>query len=333
MNNLDEKIFEKYLSGTCTEAEMNKLCQWFEASEENRKEWLKIRMALVKKRYTISSEPKHLQSSYIEIRQQQQEYEKLKKRITRKIMQRFATYAACFLLLIGVSFAFYKSVKEYINPPMVVVAVEKGQPAQRIVLGDSTAVWISANSRIEYPKKFSKKERTVFVEGKVYFDVSEDINCPFYVKTESYMVKVLGTFFEVNSYKGERFSDVILVQGSVEILNYNMASLCILRPGQQFQLNKKNNRFQLNEVNVELFTNWHNGKIEFDGMTFGEILEGLERYYNVQLVLEADINKEEKLVGSLSLEKDIYEMMRTIEQVIPIKYEIQTNTVVYIQSK
>jgi len=333
MADLDEKIFEKYLSGTCTEAEMEKLCQWFEASEENRKEWLKIRMALVKNKYTVSSDPKHLQSSYLEIKQQQQEYEKLVKRITRKIVLRLTTYAACFLLLIGVSFGSYKSVRSFVNPPMLVVAVDNGSPVQKVLLEDSTVAWVSANSRIEYPKKFSKKDRTVTVEGKVYFDVSKDIDRPFYVKTESYMVKVLGTSFEVNSYKEEHFSDVILVEGSVEILNYNMASLCTLQPGQQFELNKKNYRFLLNEVNVELFTSWHNGKIEFDGMSFGEILEGLQRFYNVQLVLDENINKDEKLVGSLSLEKDIYEMMRTIEQVIPIKYEVQTNTIVYIQSK
>jgi ferric-dicitrate binding protein FerR (iron transport regulator) len=112
-----------------------------------------------------------------------------------------------------------------------------------------------------------------------------------------------------------------------------MASLCILHPGQQFQLNKKSNRFQLKDVNVELFTSWHSGKIEFDGMTLGEIIKRLERYYNVQLVLDGNINKNERLVGSLSLKKDIYEMMETIKQVIPIKYEVQTSTIVYVESK
>lgn len=333
MNQLDEKIFERYLSGSCTEAEMEQLCEWFEASEENREEWLKLRMIRAKNAYDTASIPGHLTASFTQIEQKQQEYRKLEKRITRKIMLRFTSYAAGILLLIGISFASYEAVRYYLVPDTLIVAVEEGQPVKQVVLDDSTSVWLSANSRIEYPEWFSKNERTVFVEGKVYFDVSKDSSRPFYVKTDSYLVRVLGTAFEVNSYKKERFSDVTLVEGAVEILNYNKASLCTLKPGQRFALNKDNYHFQRNDVNVDLLTGWRSGKIEFDGMTFGEILEGLERYYNVELVVEENIRKEQKLVGSLSLEKDIYEMMRTIEQVIPIKYEVQTNTVVYIQSK
>jgi ferric-dicitrate binding protein FerR (iron transport regulator) len=312
---------------------MDQLSQWFEASEKNRKEWLKLRMTLVKNKYNAATDPKHLQTSYNEIKKQQQEYDDQEKRITRKITLQFRTYAACIILLIGISFASYKSIRYFTDPQLIVFSVGKHEPVRRFMLEDSTSVWLSSGSRIEYPKRFGKKERNVFVEGKAYFEVSKDAGRPFFVKTESYMVKVLGTSFEVNTYKDERLSDVVLVEGSVEILNNNLASLCTLHPGQQFELNRQNYRFLLNEVDVELYTSWRSGKIEFDGMSFGDILKVLERYYKVQLVLDESINKEEKLVGSLSLEKDIYEMMKTIELVVPIKYEVQTNTVVYIQSK
>jgi len=333
MNELSEKIIEKYLSGKCSEEEMDELSQWFEASEENRNEWLKLRMALVKNKYNAASDPKHLLISYNEIKKKQQEHNELVKRISRKITLRMMTYAASIILLIGISFATYKSIRYFADPPMLVFSMGQNEPVRRITLEDSTSVWLSAGSRIEYPKRFSKKERHVFVEGKAYFEVSKDANRPFFVKTESYTVKVLGTSFDINSYKEERLSDVVLVEGSVEILNNNMASLCTLHPGQQFELNRKNYRYQLNDVNVELYTGWRSGKIEFDGMSFGDILTVLERYYNVQLVLDDSINRDEKLVGSLSLKKDIYEMMKTIELVVPINYEVQTNTVVYLHSK
>lgn len=333
MNELSEKMIEKYLSGKCSETEMDELSQWFEASEANRNEWLKLRMALVKNKYDAASDPKHLLISYNEIKKKRQEHDELVKRISRKIMLRIMTYAASIILLIGVSFVTYQSIRNFVDPPMVVLAVGQNEPVRRVVLEDSTSVWLSAGSRIEYPKRFSKKERHVFVEGRAYFEVSKDANRPFFVKTESYLVKVLGTSFDVNSSKDERLSDVVLVEGSVEILNNNMASLCTLRPGQQFELNRKNYRYHLNDVDVELYTSWRSGKIEFDGMSFEDILKVLERYYNVQLVLDDSLNRDEKLVGSLSLEKDIYEMMKTIERVIPINYEVQTNTVVYLHSK
>lgn len=333
MDQLDEKIFEKYLSGTCTEAEMEALSQWFGASAQNREEWLKLRMARAKGAYTAAAAPERLAASFAEIERKQQEYKALERRITRRVMMRFTAYAASILLLIGASFASYEAVRGYLVPDMLVASVEEGQAVKQIFLADSTSVWLSAGSRIEYPERFSKKERNVYVEGKVYFDVTKDAARPFYVKTDNYMVRVLGTSFEVNSYEKERFSDVTLVEGSVEILNNSKASLCTLKPGQQFALNKDNYHFQRNDVNVDLLTGWRSGKIEFDGMTFGEIIKGLERYYNVELVVEGNISQEQKLVGSLSLKKDIHDMMRTIGQVIPIKYEIRTNTVVYIQSQ
>lgn len=333
MNQLDEKIFERYLSGTCTEAEMKELSQWFEASEANREEWLKFRMTRVKGSFQAASATERLQASFAEIEKRQEKYRRLEKEITRRVLMKFTAYAASILLIIGISIISYEMVTDYMNPKMLVASVEEGQSSKKIVLNDSTTVWISAGSRIEYPERFSKKERSVTVEGKAYFDVTKDATRPFYVKTDSYMVRVLGTSFEVNSYKKEIISDVTLVEGSVEILNYNMASLCKLSPGQQFALNKNNYQFQCNNVNVDLLTGWRSGKIEFDGMTFGEIIKGLERYYNVELVVDNEISKEQKLVGSLSLKKDIHAMMKTIEQVIPIKYKIQTNTVVYIQSQ
>jgi ferric-dicitrate binding protein FerR (iron transport regulator) len=93
------------------------------------------------------------------------------------------------------------------------------------------------------------------------------------------------------------------------------------------------NNFTKRNVDAELLATWHGGELEFDGLTFAEIAKALERQYNVQIILEKGIDNNKKLVGSLSYEKDIHEMMRAIASVISIRYDIQINTIVHIYSQ
>ena len=333
MYHLDEILVEKYLSGECSEAEIEQIRQWLKISEDNRKEWLKLRMVSAKMNYVHFSDPEHIDSSYKELKKTRYEREQFEREITRKIVIRFMRYAASILVLLGVSYVLFQHLTYSEPPKMVVVAVSGNEAVQKIVLDDSTRVWLSPSSQIEYPEKFGKNERMVSVEGKVYFEVAKDVNRLFYVKTDAYTVKVSGTSFEVNAYKFSQTSDVILVEGNVEILDPVQASLCALQPGQQFEIDKLNKRFTLRQVEAELYASWHDGRLEFDGLTFAEIAKILERHYNVQIILGEGIVSNKQLVGSLSFEKDIHQMMRALGLVLSIEYHVQTDTVVYIKAK
>ena len=330
MIELDERIIEKFFDGSCSESEMELLAQWFEESEENRKEWLKLRLAFTRSKFERLSDFGHVQLSWEELKSRHLEHEMLVKRITRHIILNFIKYAACILLVMGISVAGYIGLQSVLYPQNIVLAVAKDEPTQKFLLEDGTMVWVSAGSSLEYSKRFSSRERVVSVDGKVYFEVSKDEQRPFLVQTEAYTVKVLGTSFEVCSFEEERFSSVILVEGSVDVLNKNKATLCRLHPGQQFELDRTSRHYNLSEVNVDFYTSWRKGKINFEGMSFKEILKGLEHFYNVKIVLDDSVNMDEQLVGSLTLKKDIHEMMKMLKRVVPFKYKIQTDTVIYI---
>ena len=333
MNDLNEFIFEKYLAGECSEAELNQLIEWFNASEKNRKEWLKLRMVSAKSAYVHFSDPDQIARASKELRKKQFARKLLEEEITRKITLRVMRYAASILILAGLSVIFYKYVTDWQYPQMLIVTVAANEHPKQITLDDSSRVWLSAGSRIEYPERFGKNERKVLVEGKVFFEVAKDAKRPFCVKTDTYTVMALGTSFEVNALRYSQTSDVTLVDGHVEILNHHLAHLCTLMPGQQFETDKLSNSFSLHDVHAEMYTSWYEGKLEFDGLSFAEIAKVLERHYGVRIILDDGIAGDIKLVGSLSFQKDIYQMMRAIELVVPIKYHVQKDTVVYIQSK
>ena len=330
---IDEKLVERYISGECSEAEMRQIVDWFNESGINRKEWLKLRMVMAKRNFDQCSDPEHIDRSYRELRKYRTDRELLEKTITRMVVMRLLRYAASILLLVGLSSVVYQYFTSRTKPNILVVAVSAHEPVKKISLDDSTLVWISAGSKIEFPEKFGKKERKVSVEGKIYFEVAPDAERPFFVKTDAYTVKVIGTSFDVNAFRFRQLSDVTLVEGTVEILDDQLISLCLLQAGQQFEMDKLTNQFVLRAVDAEILAAWHGGTLEFDGLTFAEIAKALERQYNVQIILEDGIAKDKKLVGSLSFEKDIHEMMRAIASVIPIKYDIQINTIVHISNK
>ena len=333
MNNLDDKIIERYLSGECSQADIEQILCWLKDSDENCKEWLKLKIVSAKSNYIYFSDPKHIENSYKELLERQHIKRKIERDVTHKFTLRFMRYAASILILIGLTFILHKYISVGKNPKMLVVTVDENDPVKLLILEDSSKVWLSAGSRIEYPEKFRNKERRVSVEGKVFFNVLKDDNRPFYVDTETYSVKVLGTSFEINAFKYSQTSDVTLVEGNIEIHDRNQVYLCNLHPGQQFEINKLNKRFTLQKVEAEMYTSWRGGTLEFDGLTFVEIAKVLERHYNVKIIIDEEIKSDKQLVGSLSLQKDINQMMRALELIIPIKYHVQTDIVVYIQSK
>ena len=80
-------------------------------------------------------------------------------------------------------------------------------------LADGTSVWVFAESEIRFPTRFKGNKREVYLEGEAYFDVFHDPAHPFYVKTKSLDVKVLGTSFNVKAYRNSGVVETSLVEG------------------------------------------------------------------------------------------------------------------------
>ena len=74
---------------------------------------------------------------------------------------------------------------------------------KRLVLPDSSEVWLNAGSTITYPKTFTKENRVVTLDGEAYFSVRKDDAKPFIVETSQLSVKVLGTKFNVKAYAND----------------------------------------------------------------------------------------------------------------------------------
>ena len=63
----------------------------------------------------------------------------------------------------------------------------------KIVLPDSSTVWLNANARLVYPRSFEDVNRKVSISGEAFFQVRKDKNHPFIVDIGKISAKVLSS--------------------------------------------------------------------------------------------------------------------------------------------
>jgi len=160
----------------------------------------------------------------------------------------------------------------------------------QLTLPDGSQVWLNAESSITYPTEFTGNERNVTITGEAYFEVAKDKMKPFQVKAGNQVIEVLGTHFNVNTYKDEETSNTTLLEGSVRLKTVHTS--LILKPGQQGQLNPRNEKLSLAaNPDVEQVVAWKNGTFNFNGQDFATSMRQIERWYDIKVVYDGQIPK------------------------------------------
>ena len=100
------------------------------------------------------------------------------------------------------------------------------------------------SSELKYPVRFDEKERKVYLSGEAYFEVTKDLNRPFYVVMEEVQVRVYGTEFNVNTHQPGKVHTV-LVDGKVGIKKRGMTEEVTMKPGQLASFDREGRVFYL----------------------------------------------------------------------------------------
>lgn len=150
---------------------------------------------------------------------------------------------------------------------------------QSFTLPDGTQVQLNSQSTLLYPKKFTGKNRSVFLIGEANFKVRPDKKHPFIVKSNDFQVTALGTEFNVSAYPEYATAAATLISGSVLVEYNNLTSQIILKPNEQLAYNKKTHEGQLTMPDMKEVTAWQRGELIFREMTVQDIIGVLERKY------------------------------------------------------
>jgi len=159
------------------------------------------------------------------------------------------------------------------------IEVPVGQTRQ-LTLVDGTKVVLGSNTCITVPDKFGKDQRMVELDGEALFTVVEDKTKPFIVKTSKYNINVLGTKFNVYAYSKSNEFETSLIHGSVCIDDGQMDSKKIyLKQSEKAEVSGGN--LVKAPMNMADVSHLNNGVYSFEKETVGDVLERLERYYDV----------------------------------------------------
>jgi ferric-dicitrate binding protein FerR (iron transport regulator) len=255
--------------------------------------------------------------------------------------------AALFILIIKLS------IDTFYNPDNLFTSVVKAPAGStgKIVLPDGTKVWLNANSKITYKKHFGERYREVYLAGEAFFDVVKDAKHPFIVNTSSLRLRVLGTAFNVRSFKTDKTSEAALVRGSIEVtLVDHPDKKLTLKPSEKIVVRNPDattikSLLGINNTNssqTPLITlsnihysaseslpqeaQWIEKKLAFTSESFDDIAGRMERYYNVKIDFQDEDAKNIIFSGSFK-DESIEQAMKALQASGNFHYKIADNTI------
>ncbi|QQT25319.1 FecR family protein [Sphingobacterium spiritivorum] len=188
-----------------------------------------------------------------------------------------------------------------------------------IILSDGTKVWLNADSKMKFPVEFAAQQRQVQLQGEAYFEVTKDASKPFIVKSAEQQIEVLGTWFNVSAYPDEP-TVTTLVSGKVNVSAFGKQ--VALKPGMQSVANDQ--QLQSKQVDVEPTVAWKDAKFVFVKEPLEDIIRKLERWYNVDFVIQpgSEELKKKTFSGSLSRNSKLSEILNLFKITETIRFEI-----------
>jgi len=323
-----QNIVKKYLEGSATESEKTQLLNWLR-EKENRIVYRSLKLdwkrSLEKDQFSNGGEESW---NRLQAKLWQKSYKRWQE--SRK-MNMFFRYAAIFFfaLSIGSLIWFFAGKTPQPNEIFTSVMAEKGQ-ISKVELPDGSMVWLNSGSKITYSNLFASDNRNVELSGEAYFDVVDNTEQPFQVKSNRLHVKVLGTKFNMAVYDWNESVEVVLEKGAVELLQpISQTSVYKMKPGERALLGKGEAGLNVSHVNTSRYTAWKEGMIHIYDQSMEELIKRLEMRYNQKFEISPDA-KEFKYTFTIKNER-LDEIIDLMEKITPVK-ATQQDSVILIEA-
>ncbi len=162
---------------------------------------------------------------------------------------------------------------------------------RRITLADGSSVILNTNSLLDV--NFSGKCRDVHLRrGEAYFEVVHDKARPFTVYANNYVVRDIGTAFDVHLSR-TGLVEVGVTKGSVEVMPANGAqasgaakSFGIVAAGHNIVLGQKVERaVAVSSADLGRKLAWRQGELIYTGQPLAAVLADISRYSDIKIEL------------------------------------------------
>lgn len=244
--------------------------------------------------------------------------------------------AACLLtgLFLAIGLSKREQAKDIVSKQQAVVTYRGVRST--VFLPDGSKVWLNADSKIYYDSLFTGPKREVTLVGEAFFDIVRDNGRPFVVNAGNYVVKVLGTAFNVKAYPTDTTMETTLIRGKVEVLTKDAAVAAVLTPHQKLVLpagpgtTERGEKINTSDkiitikptIDTELVeTAWVQNRLVFEETSFRELAVKLERWFDVKITFESETVGHYRLNGAFENES-INEVLSALQEIEPFEFKI-----------
>ncbi len=310
--NIEPHFLLRVLKNEVTDEEREFFYQWLESRDENKEEfgqiallwdktaklptplspdlnleWNKFQIKLLE---SIIAEKQKVTPQKLELdkRKRINHYNKDKNIYFSNRIQKYVIFTRAAAILL-ISFLVYW----ILNQPIPVKKIDnteqikfyefvtrRGEKAT-IPLSDGSTVYLNAESKLIYPQFFDNKKRFLKLEGEGYFSIKLDTQRPFIVQTGKTFTVVKGTEFNIK-FRNNKLS-VVVTKGRVVLYNQDSSKSVDLIKGQ-LSFVKGDGFSQPIKVDTRLYTAWRENKLSFVATPLEEVLEEIERVYDVDAI-------------------------------------------------
>lgn len=370
---MDEEIkplLVKYITGNADPNERQFVRQWLEESQDHVDYFTSLKAAWDDALYHPGERRVNTDDAFNRLRKRLTPDETAAKPAAEPVMEKrqrrlfsIPRVAAAVILLViagGVgAYLYKKSSPQPIAQTALALFVPNGK-MKKIVLPDSTEVWLNAGTRFSYAADFGEHVREVSLDGEGYFAVKHMENIPFVVKAHGYMVRDIGTIFTVSAYPHDHFRTAV-IEGEVEVsgrrIHAGQDGKVLLTRNEVLSIEESNPRQErsaglpvhapeadhtslpetqpqaISAVEMDRYAGWKDHLLVFEEETFDEVAQRLQRTFDVKIRITSSQLAGFRYTGRFNKVQNISEALRIIRETTPIAYHTEKDTIIISMDK
>lgn len=206
--------------------------------------------------------------------------------------------------------------------------------SKNVVLSDGSVVVLENNSSLKYSQDFNLKTRTVYLQGKAFFDVAKNAEKPFIIYSNGLVTKVLGTSFTITANEDDKDVTVSVVTGNVAVVpqdqfenlpekQSSVLSGLLLTPNQKAVYSRGDAHLAKTLVDNPVLVDKDSKTRDFtfENTPVNEVFEVLSKAYGINLVYDKTIFENCSLIVGLE-DEGLYDKLRVICTTLNATYKV-----------
>jgi len=323
MEEQSHRLIIEYFEKTISDEGLTQLQEWIEESSENLAQFSEtIQILEASKAYF--NQPVNQPQNWERVKAHINETQVPVKRMP--LRHKWLAVAALFLAFCTAGLMWYEQIFNSLLPVEYTEVSNINGRHLKVKLPDSSTVYLSGGTKLKYVKNFKGNKRDVFLDGEAFFEVVHQAK-PFVVQSGDISTVVLGTSFNVRSYKADKKVTVTVQTGKVGVMAQVKGKnklVKYLTPNEQIEINTQNGLYAFGRANATAISAWINNGFNFYNTPLKDIAASLEHHYGVQIDFTDPDLGSVKLTTKFS-NVPLDEVMQTLSELSGLAYTQKGN--------